>query len=125
MTLHSRKAPSKMESVTPRPRAKAKLNVEEELELVSIEEVDEDEREEKVEKSLEAIYVDEKGRVPDLSRLTRRRTSGWARFLLGLSIFSLVAAGLAWTGLVYGPTWFKKQTIAEAMTLSIKTSPTV
>jgi hypothetical protein len=99
-----------------------KIKDAERIELAPLEEED---REEKIERSLEAIYVDARGRVPDLSRLTRKRSSTIGRVAVGLCVFALIAAGVAWAGLLYAPSWFQGAPVAKAMAVEVKTPPTI
>ena len=59
---------------------------------------------EDVAESLEAIFQDEHGKVPDLTVLERRRSPYWIAVLLGIAIFVVLLIVAAWVGfLVFHP----------------------
>lgn len=56
---------------------------------------------EDVAESLDAIFRDEKGNVPDLTTLEPRRSGYWIAVLIGLATFLLLLIVAAWVGFLY------------------------
>jgi hypothetical protein len=62
------------------------------------------ERDEQVSESLFAIFRDDNGKMPDLSKLERRRSRFWIYLLSGITAFLLLLLGATWIGfLVFKP----------------------
>lgn len=76
--------------------------------------------EQQVQKSLEAIYLDQKtGKAPDLAKLDHKKRHGFLRFLGAFTAFLVILAGIAWLGIKYlAP--YQSLEIEEGLAVSIE-----